>query len=597
MLSMSQLVKASPRPDTLPKTSTGTTISQEIMGFNLKQSSGDGVVQEVEVVGRPSNIIWRMTNRSQWWQYYSLMDWYRGEVSLVDTLIMRSVTELFRYGIDWEPDFAVKCVDCGTTYENNVKICPYCNSKRLVKPEEKQKDYFVRPDGTSFIDEANENQQSLKDLCRMYAESEYQNNQAYMVAITGDVVDNETKQLIHSYPLEFICVDPKFVRMLYDEHAEPGELYAFTMDDRKCVIPLPRDGQLHATTEDGRILYPAYWQIGDSYGASGDSWFYTKDEVYQNHWFKQSMTYGVPHWLSIEDDLLTYHYLEKHTLKKYMYGYVRKVIVLPGFDEKVIRKVAKGVQDVLAKNDNSIPIVGLPPTPPGVTPQPATTLEMGTESGSDAISAKNEIRDRVCAHVGVPNLFAGDVEASGGMNNESQQITTFDRYLMDKYDYADSLLDWILSWFPKITDWKLRVSRPSKADQANKKLLEEIQVAQGMTSLGLVATYTNGEFVYSENPQNPPQQQQMGGRPNAMMDTQSGFRGMPGPGGLGGDQEQMDTDQEVGETMDEGQSQYMASVDAKLRKSDNSFRISQGDLRRAISEIRGKGRLRVSETE
>ena len=600
MLSTSQMAKSrlsAPMTLTAPSNKPVPIISQqETWGLSADNVSerGEGLVQEVEVVGRPSNILFRMTNRSYWWQYYALMDYYRSEVSIMDTIISRSVTEIFRYGIDWDPAFAVKCVDCGNEYQNNVKVCPYCNSKRLVRPEEKQKDYFVRPDGTSFIDECNNNQQSLKDLCRMYAESQYQNNQSYLVVITGDVIDNKTKQLIKSYPLEFICVDPKFARMLYDETAEPGKTYGFTMDNRQELIPLPDDGELHDKTIDGRDIYPAYWQIGDSVGAGGAYWLYTKDEVYQNHWFKQSMTYGLPHWMSIEDDLLTYHYIEKHSLKKYKYGYVRKIVILPGFDQKTIKAVARGVQDVLAKNDNSIPIVGLPPAPPGTNPQPATTLEMGAENGSDLLSQKNDIRDRLCAHVGVPNLFAGDVENGGGLNNESQQITTFDRYLMDKYDFTDDMLDWILSWFPKITDWKLRVRRPSKADQANKQLQEEIQIASGMKNLGFQVTYTNGEFVYSEKPIDQGMGGMMGG--NQMNPTQNndiGFRGMPGAGGLGYDSEQEDTTQEIQDYEDEAEEQYKASKD--VRKSGSSFRISQGDLRRAIQQIHGEGPVRISE--
>lgn len=546
-----------------------------------------GVATSVEVAGRPSNIIWRMTNRSLWWQYYALMDFYRSEVSILDTIISRSVTEIFRYGIDFEPAFVVKCVACGTEYENNVKVCPYCNSTKLRKPEEKQKDYFVRPDGKTFLEEVNDNQQTLKDLCRMYAESQYQNNQAYLLAITGDVVDNTTKKLIHSYPLEFICIDPKFVRMLYDDEAEPGVLYGFTQDDRMSCIPLSQDpSEFHDKTMDGKTIYPAYWQVGDSYGASGKSWYYTKDEVYQNHWFKQSMTYGVPHWLSIEDDLLTYHYQEKHALKRWKYGITRRLILLPGYDESAIQEVTEGIQQVLARNDNSVPIVGVPLPPQGITPQQPSNIELASDSSGDMISSKNEIRDRLCAHAGVPNLFAGDVEGSGGLNNESQQITTFDRYLMDKYDYTDDMLDWILSYFPKITDWKLRVVRPSKADQANKKLQEEIQIAQGMKNLGFKVTYTNGEFTYSEQTVDQGQGMMMGGN-NPSVNTQQGFRG--NNDGFGGnpdteqnDTEQNDTEDEVDESMDEmGSSPYMAS----LKKRDNSFRISQGDLRRAISKI------------
>ena len=335
-------------------------------------------VTEVSVAGRPSNLVFRATNRAPYWTFYSVMDYYREEVSILDTIISRSVTEIFRYGIDFEPAFVKKCTNCGHEYQNNVSVCPYCNSRALIRPDESQKDYFVRPDGTSFIDEVNENGQSLKDLCRSYADAQYQNNQAYLLVITGDVIDSETKHLEHSYPLEFISVDPKYVRFLYDETAEPGKLFGFTMDDRHSLIPLSRDPKaLNAYTPDGRTIYPAFWQVGSAPGASGELWAYTKDEIYSGHWFKQTLIYGVPQWYSIEDDLLAYHYIEKHNLQRYKYGYVRKILVFPGFSDEVMRNVAKGVQEVLAKSDLSIPIVGLPPQPAGTGELRAQTLDLG----------------------------------------------------------------------------------------------------------------------------------------------------------------------------------------------------------------------------
>lgn len=512
-------------------------------------------VSEVEVAGRPSNMIYRATNRAPWWTFYYMGDYYREEVSIFDTVISRSVTEIFRYGIDFEPAFVKKCMNCGHEYQNNVTVCPYCNSRRLIRPDESQKDYFVNAEGISFLKKANANGQSLKDVCRSYADSQFQNNQAYLLAVTGDVIDTETKHLEKSYPLEFLSIDPKFVRYMYDDTAEPGTLYGFTMDDRRNAFHLDRDPKhINDRTADGKTIYPCFWQIGESPGASGKVLNYTQDEVYANHWFKQSLIYGRPPWLSIEDDLLTYHYIEKHFLKKFKFGYVRKILVFPGFSEKVMAQVAKGVQEVLAKNDQSIPIVGLPPQPPGVSGElRAQTLELGTESSSDTMQVKNDVRDRVCALYGVPNVFVGDVMGSGGLNNESQQITTFDRYLMDKYDYTDDMLDWILSWFPKITDWKLRVVRPSKADQENKKLLEQIQVAQGFKNLGFGVTYSNGEFSYTEKPIDNP----TGATANMTEGVQNAYMG----NGMGGDTEQMATKDEVGDTMSEVDDQIIASKD------------------------------------
>ena len=481
---------------------------------------------------RPSNF-WYRAEQQPFWTWYALMDWYRSEVSVLSTIILRSTTELFRHGIDFTPRFSRKCVDCGHESQTIINECPVCGSKRIREPDPLQKNYFIRPDGKSFIEEANDNQQSLVDVLKAYGEMQYQNNQGYLLCVTGDIVDEDTGVLLKAYPLEFVSIDPKFVKYLYDDSGKPGLKYGFTRMDRHKVFLLNEDNP-EEYTEEGLEIYPAYWQIGMNYGGTGEYWVYTKEEVYQDHWFRQALTYGLPIWYDIEDDLLTYHFIEKHNLKLYKYGYLRKLVILPGFNDEDVEDITKGIQDVLATNDNSIPIICLPPQIPGTAEMKAQTLELGTESANDLMMIKNDIRDRVCAMGGVPNLFAGDVEASGGMNNESQQITVYDRYLMDKYNYTDRLLKWILSWFPQITDWDLTICRPSKAYTDTKRRMDRIQEAQLMKGLGFEIYYENGEFRYSDEPMDQAERK-------AQMQAQ-GQGGMQASMGGGGDRGMMPGD-------------------------------------------------------
>jgi predicted Zn-ribbon and HTH transcriptional regulator len=479
---------------------------------------------------RPSNIVFRKDDQSLYWRMYDVMDWYRREVSVFSTIITRSVSELFRYDLELKPKFAMKCQTCGYESQTIIKVCPACKGHRLRKPDPSQKDYFKRANGKSFIEEANDNGQSLKDVLKMYAESQWQNNQAYTVCITGDVYSKDTGRLEKAIPLEFIPYDPKFVRYLYDDTGKPGKTYAFVRSDRHSLINMITDEEkVNDINEQGLELYPATWQIGENFGGTGRYWLYTKEEVYQDNWFRQSMTYGVPIWYDIEDDLLTYHFIEKHNLKKYKYGYVRKMIILPGFNEDDVEDIIKGIQDILATNDNSIPIICTPPQIQGVAEMRAQTLELGTESSADLMQIKNDIRDRLCAHGGVPNIFAGDVEASGGMNNESQQITIYDRYLMGPYSYVDRQCKWIMSWFPKITDYELSLMRPSKAYTDTKRMIDRIQEAQLMKSLGYDLYFIEGEFRYSEEPVDQIQRKQQEAMQQQMM-AMGGMGMMPGDG-------------------------------------------------------------------
>lgn len=515
---------------------------------------------------RPSNILYRTTGQTSYWYMYALMDWYVSEVSVLSTIILRSTSELFRHGLDFHPRFAFKCVDCGYESQTTITKCPECGSLHLRKPDMSQQKYFVRPNGKSFIDEANDNGEPLKDVLKGYAEMQYRNNQAYLLCNTGEFVDPEDMSLQRAYPMEFLAQDPKFVMGLFDETGKFGTKYAFTRDDRGTCISMDEDPDaLNDYDDEGRTLYPAAWRVGSSYGGTGEVRHYTQEEIYQDHWFRPALTYGIPIWFDIEDDLLAYHFIEKHFLNRFMYGIVRKMLFLPGFNDEDVEDLVKGIQNVLATNDNSIPIVCTPPQAPGVAEQKPQALELGTDDASQIMMAKNDIRDRICAHAGVPNIFAGDAEASGGMNNESQQITIFDRYLMEKYNSIDRLCEWVLSWFPQITDWELTVSRPSKAYTDTKRRLDKIQEAQLMKSLGFDIQFINGEFRYSEEPIDQIQRKEQ----EAMMKQQQQMAVMEGgmlPGDGDGPPEKGTArreDPEIGDSKDE--------IDLSKREADDAM--------------------------
>lgn len=531
MVHSTGLKKSSSFVSSMTPNPTGFALPQ--LGLDSKSTvdaldKGSRMAASIGNAERPSNLWFKMTDRASYWYMYALMDWYKSEVSVLSTVILRSVSELFRYDLILRPKFVAKCENCGYEAQNITTKCPKCGSTHMRQPDWKQTEYFKRPNGKSFLEEANNNGMPLKDVLKAYAESQYQNNQAYTICVTGDVYDPEDGHLLRAYPLEFICEDPKFVRYLYDETGTPGTRYAFTRDDRNTMIDLDQDPDaLNIYSNEGKELYPAYWKVGSSYGGTGKYFLYGEEEVYQDHWFRPTLTYGVPIWYDIEDDLLTYHYIEKHFLKRFKFGIIRKMIILPGFNDEDVEDITKGIQDILATNDNSIPIVCTPPQMPNTAEMKAQTLELGTEDVVQILQYKDDIRDRICAHVGVPNLFAGDVEQSGGMNNESQQITVYDRYLLGAYSYIDRQCAWIMSWFPLITDFELIIDRPTKSQVDVKKRINDIEMATAMKQLGFDVFFQDGEFTYSEEPVDQIQRRQQ----EAMMQQQMMMQQMMPQGG------------------------------------------------------------------
>ena len=488
---------------------------------------------------RPDDITFRVTKTNNWWFLYARMYQYREEASIISTLIHRSVSELTRYDIIFEPVFAKKCNDCGYETRTMVKVCPHCGSTNLRRPDKSQLEYFKRPNGKSFLEEANNNGQSLKEVVRSYAEMQYLHNQAYILCVARDIYDPVTGK-IHTvdlgngkteeevYPVEFISLDPIKVQQLFDDSGTLGRTYGFCIDDRHTAFSINDDIEdLNKAVENGKQVYFAAYKVGDNLGAAGRVWYYMQHEIYQDHWFRPCLTYGIPIWFDIEDDIQAWHYIEKSELKKRKFGYVRKILILPGFGEDSVEEVTRGITDVLATNDNSIPIVCTPPQMQGVAEMHAQVLDLMSDATSDMLASKDDIRNRLCAHIGVPNLFAGDVEASGGMNNESQQITVYDRYLMDKMAYIDKLLAWVLSWWPQITDWRLVLDRPTKAMSDAKKRMDRIQECQAMIQMGFEAEQVDGEFYYSREPVQQVMRRQQMAQEQAMMQQQM----MAGPEG------------------------------------------------------------------
>ena len=141
---------------------------------------------------RPEDINYRITKTNNWWFLYARMYQYRQEVSLLSTVVSRSVTELTRYELKFEPKFAKKCKKCGYETRTMTKVCPECGSTDLRRPDKSQLEYFKRPNGKSFLEEANDNKQPLKEVIKSYAEMEYLCNQAYLLCIARQIYDPVT---------------------------------------------------------------------------------------------------------------------------------------------------------------------------------------------------------------------------------------------------------------------------------------------------------------------------------------------------------------------------------------------------------------------
>lgn len=485
---------------TVPQMSLSETPLNMESAIERMKASAEEV--HLEMGGRPTNIQYRLNQTHMgYWGVYSQMNYLFGESEILATIRNRFPAELLRHGVVLAPRFALKCTKCGYESKTLIKECPECGGRALRRPDPGQKEYFKNGRGRSFLDEANHNGQSLLQVLRAYAEQEIMYNQSYLVCITGDRLDSEGR-LIEGVPDEFVVVDPKFVRYLYDQTGKPGRVMGFTREDRQTGIELKQGAEdINDYTPDGKVIYAASWAIGESYGATGPCWYYTDEEVYQDKWFNQSMTYGVPLWMPMIDSLKTGCSIEKRLNRQYTYGVVRKVLVFHGLSESDAEDISKGLKDILATDSGSVPIICLPPQMPQASKMEAQALDLMDASVGDSLDVLESILRHACALVGMPDVLSGGQESSAGsMGGDAMQMNIFDRYLGGILCFVDRMCDFMASFFPLMTDWVPRVVNPFRDEVERQMENSEIERIQKLKALGLSFEYRNGKFWPTEEP-------------------------------------------------------------------------------------------------
>ena len=196
IFSVPQMNKTEPITRSAPSQPTAIDIMSEmVMGTPLDPNI-QPKKQRFAVGGgeRPEDIYYRVTRQNNWWAAYTDMYKMFQENSLAFTLASRSATELTRFDIVWRPKFAKKCDVCGYESRTMIDKCPECGAEgeHLHRPDKKQWDLLKKSNGKTWIEEANNSGQPLKELVKSFAFTQYQLNQAYFVCNTRTTYDAET---------------------------------------------------------------------------------------------------------------------------------------------------------------------------------------------------------------------------------------------------------------------------------------------------------------------------------------------------------------------------------------------------------------------
>jgi len=130
----------------------------------------------------------------------------------------------------------------------------------------------------------------------------------------------------------------------------------------------------------------------------------------------------------------------------------------------------------------------------------------------DYLPVRDEIRERISGLFGVSNIWMQDTESSGGINNESQQLTVMSRVVEGaQRSYHTDVMPKFERAF-KITDWFLRIQTPEETNEMAELQIFQIKVgiAGQMVGMGFGAEYDSEEkeFTYTGRVQSKEEQEQ-----------------------------------------------------------------------------------------
>lgn len=436
---------------------------------------------------------------------YAMCTYWYTSCSILSTVINNIASNSLRDGIEWHPLFESKCPQCGTPYPATVTYCTVCKFEgEFIVPDESQKSLFVNYEGTSMLDKVNKHGWDLMDLAHWFSVSSLVYNQPICLAKSVYIVDEyenlpeEGGQVLQ----EFVPISPIHARMHYDERGAPGNGTMFRLSDRKHKYHITDKGIAETgRTKEGYKLYPARWEIAFDEGNAGDGVLYTDKEIYHKTFGLTSLNYGTPIATLISTDIRAWIAYEKRIEMYLSRGHPPGFLIINGIDPDAFQSLRKDVALTMREDPYNIPIISTPPIQDKVTN--IKWLPVMSEPSENMISLKQELLERIVSAFGSSILMYNDTEAMKGTAGPEAQMSITDRTLTNMRRHLNKFFSWILSKFPMITDWGLRVVEPS--DNAARDRLEEenrqLVNAQLYKALGFqVKSQKDGQIEISETP-------------------------------------------------------------------------------------------------
>ena len=419
--------------------------------------------------------------------------------------------EVFRRGLVWRQAFEYKHRETGRRYSladlEEVKANDEEQAQELqhhlVPPDSEQRKRFQE-----FVQRVNIYDQSLLHVLQQVEDDLNIADDAF-IYLSSDYAlgwDLQTgREVVEKKIRQLFRVDPVFMEFDTDDENRPGFAHHVCLLHRDELLDIPKGGGWEHSwqgrcSHDGHTTYPVIFRYSPYKGTFGlasgrqspnaKTTYLVKGEVIHASKFSPSELYGYSPVLAIYEKVLSLIGMDR-----YLYDYLYERQMPQG----VVTTVTDNPEDLMVRKEQ---LLAEMLNNPHYIPWLAVSSKSGqgrTEFVRFAFSldelqflpVQEHIERQVAALYGVPNLFMGDTQGIGGLNNESQQVTRLSRGArLSQAVYNVDVLPALLHEFG-ITDWDLELETAEEYSEQFELELKQrrAQWAQTMVGMGFGMQY------------------------------------------------------------------------------------------------------------
>jgi hypothetical protein len=490
-------------------------------GFGqFSKSYGNGVESSASPYGI-EQLYWEWLRQAYAYRRMFIQDLYllAYDSTEIRTPLLHLRNQVFKKGFDdWKPKFKLKCLnpECGKEFNEKVAECDKCKGTTFREPD---------PDQYKKFDELRTNcnvfNQSLEEILKMCEDDVNLIDDAYIL-LNKQYLDLG-KEKIYGKIIEIRRIHPALIEIDLDKGGLPKNSHWTCLFHRDNIQTKAGKCGVEGCSKD---LVPTMYV----YNHRGRRVYLPEDELIHFSKFSPSETYGYSILLTIMQKVLTLSGMDRFL---YRYFFERKaptgMIMTSTDDPQSLELERARVESKMAEDPTYIPWVAVS----NRTGRGKTDFVrlFHTLQEMDYLPVRNEIRDRIAAAYGVPQMYMNVMEGIGGLSGQTQQLKVFNDVVQaDQRIYNEKVFPVLMTAFG-ITDWVLELRPPE--EKVEGQILQLVQqrtvIANAMLAMGFKVAMKQGykdmdtlDFTFSGEAVSQMEQQQ-----RMMAAQMGGAQGLP----------------------------------------------------------------------